>query len=213
MLAAAVATFLMLNLNPVAHAIVAEPMEAAADTFGFRVLGEFEFARRSSAVPGDRVRAMGQDLSRMCPQLGHAPGEVARVMILSWGDHEYPDARRGRSTPVDQNLARARGHNLARAMRADFRGELGFELIDMTTRTREDRRPGRLALTAEPTDLKRVLVDAGAAPTSDLELGLFGEYAQSSKSVAWVDCQPQVPTERAERHRPVRVAGANVALD
>lgn len=181
-----------------AHAIVMEPILEAAESLGYRVAGELEF------VPGTtHYRGMKENLravAEFCPRTQAVDRRIStetRFVILAWSDHEYPAPGKSGSSLAQEKLAARRAETVAHVLREHVGGHLLFELVNMT-----NRKPHMVRVTEasqiqkSKDDVKAAVEIAGGAPSDRLQMGLFGEYAQRSKAVIWVDCYESLVKRR-----------------
>jgi hypothetical protein len=170
-----------------ATAIVLDQTYETAAALGLAVLGEVEF-QNSSAVPNEeQIRELVREARLLCQT------QDSKLILFSWSDLEYPAP--GIHHPVQQvRLAARRAEALRARLLAAYPEDHAPGLVAVNMATRQ---PFYLT---RGMDLKRVLERSGSAPSDPYLLGLFGEYAQRSKVLAWADCRStQRPTRRAPR--------------
>jgi hypothetical protein len=177
------------------HAIVLDPVFHAAEEMGYQVVGDLEFRPGSARIAEPQMRENLKEIDALCPT---GPLRENHFVILAWSDREYPSAqqREAESSSAQVHLADERTLAVEESLRQHLAGAAAsFERVNMATRTPQRLRPGSRAHST-PGEVKQVLKLAGAAPSGELELGLFGEYGQHSKALIWVDCIADPPAPR-----------------
>lgn len=175
-----------------------EPNLLAARALGYTLVGESRFAARSITLSnealGEQVRAVRESCPRAPVPLDRAL-KKSHLVVLAWADREFPTRQAGAHATTDVALANGRARWVAERLRHELGGALEFDLINMAERRPQSVRVLDGAQLNGPTfDVKAALHSVGAAPSTPLELGLFGEYAQRSKVVVWADCAEPLPT-------------------
>lgn len=191
-----------------AYAIIMEPTFQAAESMGYQVVGEVEFAKGSVSLPPfDRHLT---EIAALCPRTGSSYSDAsspANIVILAWGDADYPTKKQSALSSRQRWLALKRATETARRIEKSVSGTLNFELVNMASRKPHyidsalPDRPGR-------GDVKSSLENFGAAPSDALGLGLFAEYSQAAKSVIWVACRESLVRKRSPSARVVQLASA-----
>jgi hypothetical protein len=199
-------TLLFASLS--AHAFVLEPVYRAADQAGYQVVGEVVFRAGSTRASGQQLRENFRELHEICPAAG-LPERFVHFVILAWSDREFP-AEGVEHPHAQQILALQRGRAIADVLRLALPDpRTSFEVVNMASHQAQTIHPGSAVQQSHAeADVKKVLVREGAAPRSDLEAGLFGEYGQRSKAILWVDCRDSglVPRRSARPEQGVQLA-------
>ncbi|MBX3023023.1 MAG: hypothetical protein KF799_15210 [Bdellovibrionales bacterium] len=191
-----------------AHTMVMPPTTNAAEALGYQVAGEIEFPRRTSTPLRQSLAENLAEIHEMCPrtQLRNSPVRApVHIVVLAWSDREFP-GERDEYTLEDLDLAAQRARRTAAGLRRDLPADTSFELVNMASRRPHKVRVSDRASVRGPVfDVKTALKISGAAPSGRLEVGLFGEYGQSSKAVVWVECfetftrRPAIPAQKEVR--------------
>ncbi|MGE3759372.1 MAG: hypothetical protein AB7H97_16535 [Pseudobdellovibrionaceae bacterium] len=179
-------------LSVSAHADLLDPVDEAAENLGYQVVGAVEFARGKSGPDLRQMKKNMSSLGEICPRTqawDRSISSRAHFVVIAWSDHEFPPKKLQSLPSKYLSLAQARATRTAQFIRDRVRGDLHFEMVNMATRRKH------LVPVKDPSgtrvkrqDVKRALELAGAAPSDAFSMGLFGEHAQKSKALIWVEC-------------------------
>lgn len=204
-----------LALACLARATPMEPIVQAARSLGYAVVGEIKYSPRAIEPESAALDRELAAVREVCPR---APSDRAlkksHLVLLAWSDQEYPSVDKHAHAPHEVALATARAERLAERLRDRLGSALEFDLINMAERTPQTVRVldgGRL--NGPRYDAKAALTLTGAAPSTPLELGLFGEYTQRSKVVLWADCDDVFPSRPVSSRPTFALAGGPLVAD
>ena len=176
-----------------AHAMILEPTYQAADALGYHVVGELDFKPGSTEPDPTQIRTSIQEIGEMCPRTQAYDRHVSsftHLILIAWSDAEFPSIHIKHQPVRYQQLAYARAKSVAGKIRRHVPSLASVEIVNMATRKPHPVRVAEEArIQTRKYDVKMALEIAGAAPSDQLGMGLFGEYGQRSKVLVWVDCK------------------------
>lgn len=196
------------------QALVLEPIFEAAENLGYHVVGEVEFKKGASQPNSKAMEENLEELGGLCPRTQAHDRRIssqANFVIMAWPDHEFPSQKIQNLTPNHVALAQSRAAKTVEYLRRNVKGNLRFEMVNMATRQPHFIPISEYArMKAVRTDIKAALEQSGAAPTNAYAIGLFGEYAQRSKAVIWVDCHESLVKRRPNAIRELELAWGKI---
>ena len=199
-------------LSTSAHALVLEPTFEAAESLGYQVVGEMEFQNGTTTIQSQEVDRPLSQIGEMCPRTQSVtPGisSFARFVIMAWSDQDFPGHGKSAHSPRQQWLAEKRALAVAEKVRAEIKGHVEVDLVNMASRK------AHMVNSADDSthlrgryDIKEVMETSGAAPSDRLGFGLFGEYSQAAKAVVLVNCRESLGQPKNKMPALVRLASA-----
>lgn len=188
-----------------AFALVMSPMVDAASQAGYVVFGEIEFQpRKTSFNPQSfTLNSDASSAAGTCLESGPKSHEL-HFVLFSWADQEFKHAhRRGKE------LANQRAMRVEAYLRKSIPASVSVEKVNMASMAPKSVSLGAgFQEGARSGDIKKLLYNEGAAPTSRLEMGLFGEFGQHSKTVVWMHCRDIKPHQNLARQQ-MRILAKN----
>jgi len=158
-----------------ASAFISKQTENAAKQLGAFNVGEIEFQ-----AGGDGIAEPSRDEIKRLLREARAAGTIDHIKVLAWSDQEYPMPKQKHSAReiklADQRLARAKTF-----LQSDLKVNSVKE-YNMAQRPNAFEELMRLP----EANVKNTTENNGAAPKTQMELGLFGEKGQASKAVVMV---------------------------